>query len=79
MRTTTIKLAQAIGGAAARNGAGIVRSSLIGTGHDVCSAAPFVAGYHPPRNPGWPGPVAYHPNQAGMDRVAAALDEAIGH
>lgn len=78
MRDMTIKLAQAIGGAAKRNGVGIVRASMIGTGHDVCSAVPFVAGSHPQRNPGWPAPVAYHPDQAGMDHVAAALDQAIG-
>lgn len=78
MRGVTIRLAQVIGGAAARNHVGVVRSSELGRGHDACSARPFVVGYHPPRNPGWPGPVAYHPNQAGMDRVAQALDVVIG-
>lgn len=78
MRSVAIRLAQAIGGAAARNHVGIVPSSAIGTGHDVCSASPFVAGAHPARNPGWAAPVAYHPNQAGMNRIAAALEAAIG-
>ena len=75
----TIKLAQAIGGAAVRNGVGMARASVLGAGHDVCSAAPFVAGYRPPHNPGWPRPVTYHLNQSGMDGIAKALDDAIGH
>lgn len=50
MRGVTVRLAQAIGGAAARNHVGIVRSSEIGTGHDVCSGNPYVAGYYPVRN-----------------------------
>ncbi len=78
MRGVAVRLAQIIGGAAERDGTGIVRSTMIGTGHDACSAAPYVAGYHPARNPGWSLPVAYHPTQAGMNAVAAALDEAIG-
>ncbi|WP_298689312.1 SGNH/GDSL hydrolase family protein [uncultured Sphingomonas sp.] len=78
IRGVAIRLAQAIGGAAARNHVGVVRSSEIGTGHDACSASPYIAGYHAPRTPNWPSPVAYHPNQAGMDRIAQALDAAIG-
>jgi hypothetical protein len=79
MRDVAIRLAQAIRGSSNRNGAGIVNSTLIGAGHDACSAQPFVAGYRPDRNAGWPSPVAYHPTQAGMDRVAAALDDVISH
>ncbi len=78
IRGVARRLAEIIGGAAARDGTGIVRAAVIGAGHDACSAQPFVAGHRPPRNPGWPGPVAYHPTQAGMDAVAAALDRQIG-
>lgn len=77
LRGVSIRLARVIGQAAVRNHVGVVRSSLIGAGHDVCSTTPFVTGFHPPRNPGWSRPVAYHPTQAGMDRLAAALDAAI--
>lgn len=78
VRGVAIRLAQIIGGAAQRNGTGIVRSTMIGMGHDACAAQPYMAGYHPPRNAGWSWPVAYHPTQAGMDAVAAALDTQIG-
>lgn len=79
VRGVAVRLAQIIGGAAQRNNTGIVRATMVGAGHDVCSGDPYLAGFRPARNPGWPGPVAYHPNQAGMTRIAAALDEAIGH
>lgn len=78
VRDVAVRLAQIIGGAAQRNNTGIVRSTMVGAGHEVCSADPYLAGFHPAANPGWHGPVAYHPNQAGMNRIAAALDEAIG-
>lgn len=78
VRGVAIRLAQIIGGAAARDHVGIVRASMIGTGHDACAAEPFIAGYHPPRNPGWSSPAAYHPTQAGMNAVAQALDAEIG-
>jgi lysophospholipase L1-like esterase len=71
------RLARAIGSAAADTGSAIVRSSVISDGHDACSSQPFVAGVHPPTTPGWSGPVAYHPNQAGMDRLADAIDDAL--
>lgn len=79
VRGVAVRLAQIIGGAAQRDGTGIVRSSMIGSGHDACSADPYVAGYHPPRNLGWSSPVAYHPTQAGMNAVATALIEVIDH
>ncbi|OUJ14311.1 SGNH/GDSL hydrolase family protein [Acetobacter sp. DsW_063] len=78
MRALYVRLAQIIGGAARRNGIDVVPSSVIGAGHDACSEVPYVAGYHPPQNPGWAAPVAYHPNQAGMNKVAEALNEVIG-
>lgn len=77
MRGVAIRLAQAIGGAAKRNGVDVVRSTLVGERHDACAPQPFVAGFHPAANPGWPTPVPYHPNQAGMDAIAAALDKVL--
>lgn len=77
VRGVAIRLAQIIGGAAERNHVGIVRASVIGTGHDACSGVPYIAGFHPATNLGWSSPVAYHPTQAGMDAVAQALAEQI--
>jgi len=77
MHAMSVRLAQAIGTVAAKTGVGIVRSSQLGLGHDVCAQQPFVAGYRPPHNPGWRGPVPYHPDQAGMDRIATAIDEVL--
>ncbi|CZT30146.1 SGNH/GDSL hydrolase family protein [Pseudomonas cerasi] len=48
MRAVATRLARVIGSAAQRNGVGIVRSSTIGAGHALCSAQPFIAGYHLP-------------------------------
>lgn len=79
VHSVAVRLAQMIGGAAQRNHTGIVRSAMLGSGHDACSSEPYVAGYHPPRNPGWSSPIAYHPNQAGMNAVAAALDAELTH
>ncbi|MCQ8242433.1 SGNH/GDSL hydrolase family protein [Rhizosaccharibacter radicis] len=74
IRSVAERLARVIGGVADAAGVPVVRASLIGTGHDACSIRPFVAGAHPPRHPGWAAPVAYHPDQAGMNAVARALD-----
>lgn len=76
-RGVVAHLEKMIGYAATRNGTGIIRSSVIGTGHDACSTLPYFAGSHPVRNRGWPAPVTYHPTQAGMNRIAAALMSAI--
>ena len=77
MRAVAAHLAQVIGDAATRNSTGIIRSSMIGAGHDACSAKPYVSGSYPRRNPSWPSPVAYHPTQAGMDRIVAELLSAV--
>lgn len=78
IRDIVTRLAQAFGQVAERHHVALVRSTLLGQGHDACSAEPYVTGYRPVRNPSWPSPVGYHPTQAGMDRVATALDRAIG-
>jgi lysophospholipase L1-like esterase len=77
MRSLYTRLAQAIGHASDRHQVPVVRSSQIGVGHDACSSQPYVAGYRPPKTPGWSGPVPYHPVQAGMDSVAAVLGDII--
>lgn len=71
MQAIYSRLKDVIGGVAQETGTSVVRSSIIGSGHDACSAQPFVTGYQPPE-------VSYHPNQAGMDRIASALDETLG-
>jgi lysophospholipase L1-like esterase len=75
MRALYTRLAQAIGHASDRNKVPVVRSSQIGIGHEACADQPYVAGFHPAKTPGWSNPVPYHPVQAGMDRVAAALGD----
>jgi hypothetical protein len=74
MYETTTRLTAAFESAAVRKRISLVSAAAVGEGHDICAALPFVTGYRPPRMPGWPAPVAYHPNQAGMDGIAAALD-----
>lgn len=49
MRSVAIRLAQVIGAVAGAAGFPVVRSSVIGTGHDACSTQPFVARAHPSR------------------------------
>lgn len=78
MRLITTRLEAAIADAAARNGARLVNASAIGKAHDACARRPFIAGFHPARNPAWKAPIAYHPTQAGMTRLATTLDKAIG-
>jgi lysophospholipase L1-like esterase len=74
MRETTARLSAAFEAAAARHRIDLVSAAAIGAQHGICAAVPYVTGYHPARVPGWPAPVAYHPNQAGMDSIAAAFD-----
>lgn len=77
MRSVAVRIARIIGGVAAETHTLIVQSSMIGAGHDACSTEPYVAGYKPAANPGWPRPVGYHPNQQGMDVLADALDKVL--
>ncbi len=71
------RLTHIIGAVARETNTPVVRSSVVGYEHDACSADPYVAGFHPATTPGWAGPVAYHPNQAGMDHIAADLNAVI--
>ncbi|MEH1900180.1 MAG: SGNH/GDSL hydrolase family protein [Nostoc sp.] len=77
MQAIYSRLTDVIGSVAQETGTPVVRSSVIGSGHDACSAQPFVTGFEPPVTPGWPSLVSYHPNQAGMNRLASALDETL--
>ena len=74
MRETTVRLSRVFDATAQRKGIDLVRAADIGAGHDACAAANYVTGLHPARVEGWPDAVAYHPTQAGMDRVAQEFD-----
>ncbi|WP_323140615.1 SGNH/GDSL hydrolase family protein [Massilia phyllosphaerae] len=78
MRDTTARLTDAFEQAAARHRIDVIHAAAIGAQHAICAAEPYVTGYRPAREPGWPAPVAYHPNQAGMDGIAAAFDAILG-
>lgn len=74
MRDTTARLTQVFEATAARKHVDLVRATAVGAGHEVCAAASYVTGYHPARVESWPEPVAYHPNQAGMYRIAQEFE-----
>lgn len=74
MRDTTARLSRVFEEAAERHRIDLVRADAIGAGHDVCAATQYVTGLHPARVDGWPDAVAYHPTQAGMDRVAQEFE-----
>jgi hypothetical protein len=78
MRATMARLTQVFEATAARNHIDLVSAAAISTGHDACAADNYITGYHPARVPGWSEPVAYHPTQAGMDRVAAEFERVLG-
>lgn len=78
MRSETERLAKVMADVAARNGVQIVPSTELGKQHDACSTSPYIAGYRPDRQPGWPGPVPYHPTQGGMTHVADDIDRLLG-
>ena len=46
-------------------------------GHDVCAKSPWVAGFKAQAQAGWPVAVPWHPNRAGMDHTAQALDRVL--
>lgn len=78
MRDTTARLTQVFEATAARKHVDLVHAAALGAGHEVCAAAGYVTGYHPARVESWREPVAYHPNQAGMDRIAQDLEAILG-
>ena len=77
MRGVADRLAKAFEAAAKKDRAVFIPSHEIARGHDACAAEPWVAGYKPTLTTGWSLPVAYHPNQAGMDRLAEAIDDGL--
>jgi lysophospholipase L1-like esterase len=77
MRATMTRLTQVFEATAARNHVDLVPAAGISVGHDACAATNYITGYHPARAPLWKEPVAYHPTQAGMDRVAVELERVL--
>jgi lysophospholipase L1-like esterase len=72
VRQTAAALAEAFARAAARSGADLIPASAASAGHGVGSAEPWVTGFQL-GNPWRGGPVAYHPNLAGMTAVAGLV------
>lgn len=68
--TTTHKVAEATHSL-------VVSAAALTHGHDVCAADPWVTGFAFTRGTGGFGTMPYHPTQASMDAVAAALDAAL--
>lgn len=60
--------------AAKETGTLFVRSQDVARGHDACAADPWIAGYKATQGATWPVGVPFHPNQAGMDRLADAVE-----
>ncbi|WP_051971790.1 SGNH/GDSL hydrolase family protein [Massilia sp. 9096] len=77
MRDTMTRLTRVFESTAARNHVDLVPAASISAGHDACAPANYITGYHPARTPGWKEPVAYHPTQAGMDRIALAFERVL--
>jgi lysophospholipase L1-like esterase len=73
-RNIANRLAVATAAAARSSGATLVRASSLSSGHDACSATPWINGFP---LPGQPRFVPYHPNLDGMAAVARALDATI--
>ncbi len=78
-RLTLDRLDTIIKSTAARTGSLFVASGSIGLGHDACSSDPFITGYNPPVTNTWQHKFPYHPDQAGMGALAAAIDAALGN
>lgn len=75
LRRLTQSLSDDLERTAARKKVEWVSAYDLGKGHEVCSAEPYVSGFGAPQQPGWAAPVPYHPTQAGMNRIAEALDQ----
>lgn len=73
-RATAARLAAATAEVAREKGARLIQASDLSRDHGVCAADPWMVGY-----PAAPGAAPYHPNLAGMNAVAEALDKALPH
>jgi lysophospholipase L1-like esterase len=71
MRPVAARLADATRAAARAGGAIIVDMATIGTGHDACSADPWVNGLAPETG------AAFHPTQAGAAATAREIAQAV--
>lgn len=74
MRDTERRLAEVFERTAQRNRVALVRAAALGAGHEICASDNYLTGYRPAKVDSWREPVAYHPNQAGMDRIAREFD-----
>jgi hypothetical protein len=54
-----------------------VKASDLTKGHDVCSADPWVNGYHVSRSPDGFNPSPYHPKLPTMQAIADELDRTL--
>ncbi len=68
------RLAALTSAAARSSGATLVRASSLSSGHDACSATPWIHGFP---LPGQARFVPYHPNRDGMTAIARALEATI--
>jgi lysophospholipase L1-like esterase len=75
-RAVAARLAALTARVARESGADILRASELSKSHDACAAEPWMTGFPDPRAK-WSFP-PYHPNRAGMDAVAAALQRLLG-
>lgn len=71
------RLAEMTATAARRNGALLVQASQLSKGHDICSANPWVFGLPFPKAMFNWAPMPFHPNQQGMDAIAAAINRSV--
>jgi hypothetical protein len=71
-RSIATRLAAATASAASATGAILVDLAAASHGHDACSAVPWVETGHPAA-----GRTAYHPNEAGMQGAAQAVETAM--
>lgn len=78
MRDTERRLAGVFEQTAARKRVALVRAAALGAGHEICTADNYLTGVRPAKVDSWREPVAYHPNQAGMDRIAEEFDRILG-
>ncbi|CAN5301162.1 hypothetical protein BH09PSE2_BH09PSE2_09710 [soil metagenome] len=74
IRSEVDRLEQVFASAAKDTGALFVRMTELAIGHDACAAEPWITNYKASQVATWPVGVPYHPNQAGMDHLADAID-----
>jgi lysophospholipase L1-like esterase len=76
-RAVAARLAAVTQKVAQETGSVLVKASDLTSGHDVCSAAPWVYGFEFPASPSGFDPVPYHPKLQTMQSIADALDRTL--